>query len=160
MNAILDPEMLADRAGMLDGLGKNGFRLAYVTPDPTDPPLFATLDVEFVNTQALAPLPPKEAFVVTGGVRRDRSAVLVTAVAAVAGQPDTLRLTLEPVGDYSTYTLSTAVGSLVAPGDTLPRAMDPLFNALPFKFRPGCFNLSCAPEKSGPPPADIAPAID
>ena len=160
MNAILDPEMLADRAGMLDGLGKNGFRLAYVTLDPTDPPLFATLDVEFVNTQALAPLPPKEAFVVTGGVRRDRSAVLVTAVAAVAGQPDTLRLTLEPVGDYSTYTLSTAVGSLVAPGDTLPRAMDPLFNALPFKFRPGCFNLSCAPEKSGPPPADIAPAID
>ena len=84
MNAILDPEMLADRAGTLDGLGKNGFRLAYVTLDPTDPPLFATLDVEFVNTQALAPLPAKEAFVVAGGVRRNRSAVLVTAVAVVA----------------------------------------------------------------------------
>lgn len=160
MNAILDPEMLADRAGTLDGLAKNGFRLAYVALDPTDPPLFATLDVEFVNTQALAPLPPKEAFVVEGGVRRNRSAVRVAAVAAVAGQPTTLRLTLEPVGDYSTYTLSTSVGSLVAPGDALPRAMDPLFNALPFKFRPGCFNLSCAPDKSGPPPPDIAPAID
>ncbi|MGZ5186926.1 MAG: hypothetical protein ACXWCO_17640, partial [Caldimonas sp.] len=160
MNAILDPEMLAERADSLDGLARNGFRLAYVALDPTDPPLFATLDVEFVNTRALAPLPPKEAFVVAGGVRRNRSAVLVTAVAAVAGQANTLRLTLEPVGDYSTYTLSTSTGSLVAPDDALPRAMDPLFNELPFKFRPGCFNLACEPAGSGAPPADTAPAID
>ncbi|MEP7300229.1 MAG: baseplate J/gp47 family protein [Caldimonas sp.] len=160
MNAILDPEKLAERADSLDGLARNGFRLAYVALDPTDPPLFATLDVEFVNARALAPLPPREAFLVEGGVRRKRSAVRVSAVAAVAGEPTRLRLTLEPVGDYSTYTLSTRVGSLVAPANALPRAIDPVFNALQFKFRPGCFNLACAPIGSGPPPADSAPAID
>jgi hypothetical protein len=160
MNAILDPEVLAERADTLEGLGRNGFRLAYVALDPSDPPLFATLDVEFVNAQALTPLPPPQGFLVSGGVRRQRAAVRVIAVAAVAGKPTMLRLTLEPVGDYSTYTLSTAVGSLGAPADALPRAMDPLFNALPFKFRPGCFNLSCAPEKVPAPTTDIAPAID
>ncbi len=160
IDAILDPEMLAERAESLDALGRNGFRVAYVALDPTDPPLFATLDVEFVNTGALAPLPPKEAFVVSGGVRPGRARVAVTAVAAVAGEARTLRLRIEPVGDYSTYTLATAVGTLVAPADALPRAMDPLFNQLPFKFRPGCFNLACAPAGASAPPADLAPAID
>ena len=37
--------------------------------------------------------------------------------------------------------------------------MDPLLNALPFKFRPGCFNLSCTPgEKFKRPPGE--PEID
>jgi hypothetical protein len=42
---------------------------------------------------------------------------------------------------------------VVAPGD-------PLFNRLPFKFRPGCFNLACAPAGAAPPPENLAPAID
>jgi hypothetical protein len=157
---ILDPEQLAQRARELAAKGRNGFAQAYVTLDPTDPPLFATLDVEFVNTVALASLPPGEAFVVEGGVRRSRSAIRVSAVAAIVGSPNALRLTLEPIGDYSTYTLTTTAVGLVAPGDALPAAMDPLFDRLPFKFRPGCFNLACAPAGRPAPPQDLAPAID
>ena len=157
---VLDAELLAERAAALAAAGRNGFSLAYVTLDASDPPLFATLDVEFVNTVALAPLPPREAFAVEGGVRANRRHVLVAAVAAIAGRPNALRLTLEPIGDYSTYTLTTTLAGLAAPGDALPRAMDPLFDRVPFKFRPGCFNLACAPAGSPPPPEDLAPAID
>lgn len=157
---ILDAELLAERASTLEATGHNGFALAYVTLDASDPPLFATLDVEFVNAIALATLPPREAFTVEGGVRRNRQNVQVTAVAAIAGQANAIRLTLEPIGDYSTYTLTSRLDGVVTPGDALPRAMDPLFNRLPFKFRPGCFNLACAPAGTAAPPEDIAPAID
>lgn len=157
---VLDAELLAERAGTLATAGRNGFALAYVTLDASDPPLFAMLEVEFVNTVALASLPPRAAFAVEGGVRANRRNVQVTAVAAIAGRPNALRLTLEPIGDYSTYTLSATLTGVVPPGDALPRAMDPLFNRLPFKFRPGCFNLACAPAGAAPPPEDLAPAID
>jgi Baseplate J-like protein len=159
-NFILDAELLAERASRLASTNHNGFSLAYVTLDASDPALFATLDVEFVNTFALATLPPREAFQVEGGVRRNRQNVQVTAVAAIAGQPNALRLTLEPIGDYSTYTLTSRFDGVATPGDALPRAMDPLFNRLPFKFRPGCFNLACAPAGAAGPPEDLAPSID
>lgn len=157
---ILDAELLAERASTLESTGHNGFSLVYVKLDASEPPLFATLEVEFVNTIALATLPPRDAFTVEGGVRRNRQNVQVTAVAAIAGQSNALRLTLQPIGDYSTYTLTTTFDGVAVPGDALPRAMDPLFNRLPFKFRPGCFNLACAPAGSSPPPEDLAPAID
>ena len=157
---ILDAELLAERASRLESTGHNGFTLAYVTLDASEPPLFATLDVKFVNAQALATVPPRQAFVVEGGVRRNRQNVQVTAVAAIPGQANSLRLTLEPIGDYSTYTLTSTFNGVAAPGDALPRAMDPIFNRLHFKFRPGCFNLACAPAGASAPPEDLAPAID
>ena len=161
MDRILDAERLIARAEALEDNDANGFRLAYVTLEAADPPSFALLDVEFFNSVALAPLPPKEAFVVEGGIRRAAAPVAVTDVQPdPGGNPSGLRLKLAPIGDYSTYTLSTRVGTLAAPADALARAMDPLFNRLQFKFRPGCFNLNCAPEKAAPPPADTAPAID
>lgn len=158
---VLHPERLEERAAGLSARGANGFRLAYVTLDPTDPPLFAWLDVEFINANALGALPPPEAFAIQGPSRRHGGPVRVTEVQADAGgNAAVLRLKLEPVGDYSTYMLATRGDGLTAPADALPRAMDPLFNALPFKFRPGCFNISCAPARGGAPRPDSAPAID
>jgi baseplate J-like protein len=150
MDRILDAEQLIARAESLAARGANGLRLAYVALDAADPPAFAWLDVEFFNSIALSPLPAKEQFLVEGGIRRTAGAVAVTEVhASPDGNPAALRLKLAPLGDYSTYILSARLG-----------AMDPLFNRLQFKFRPGCFNLNCAPEKAPAPPAGRGPAID
>jgi hypothetical protein len=149
MDRVLDAERLIDRAEQLEANGANGLRLGYVSLDAADPPAFAWLEVEFFNSIALSPLPPREAFVVEGGVRRAAGPVAVTEVHAGPPGQAVLRLKLQPIGDYSTYTLSTLLGE-----------MDPLFNRLQFKFRPGCFNLSCAAQAAAPPPADASPAID
>ena len=102
---------------------------------------------------------------VSGGVRvRAGSAPGLVQVTEVHphpdGRPDGLRLKVAPVGDHSSYVLSTTAMGLAAPDDTLPRAVDPLFNRLPFKFRPGCFNLACAPGFSRATPEPPPPAID
>lgn len=158
---VLHPERLQERADNLEAAGLNGIRMAYVTLDTVAPPQFAWLDLEFFNDNALAPLPAPASFRVAGRVRRDPAGVQVTEVHAdPAGNPRGLRLKLAPVGDYLTYTLSLSSAGVPAPGNALALAMDPLFNALPFKFRPGCFNISCAPPAPGAPRADTAPAID
>ena len=59
-------------------------------------------------------------------------------------------LRVEPVGDYSTYTLELVWDASL---------IDPFFSAIGFKFRPGCFTNDCAPALSGRPPAPN-PAID
>ena len=78
----------------------------------------------------------------------------MTAVAALPAA-DTLLLTTSSIGDYSTYTLGVAFDDPA--GDTL---IDPLFAELPFKFRPGCFNLNCAPAFEIGAAAAELPAID
>lgn len=163
--ALLDEERVADRARDLAATGHNAFRLVYVSLEAVHKPGFAWLDVEFHNAQSLAALPPREAFVVTGGVRIRAGAlpgqVQVTEVHPdPGGRPFALRLKVAPVGDYSSYVLSTSFAGIAAPGDALPRAMDPLLNRLPFKFRPGCFNLACAPRFDAAPPRGPIPSID
>lgn len=158
---VLHPERLQERADSLLGAGLNGFRMAWVTLDAADPPQFAWLDLQFANANHLAPLPAPESFVVGGPVRGHPQGVRVTEVHAdPAGDPRTLRLKLAPVGDYLTYTLWMTPQGVPPPGDALARAMDPVFNALPFKFRPGCFNIACAPDLPGAPRADSAPQVD
>lgn len=158
---VLHPERLQERADNLAAAGLNGFRMAYVTLDAADPPQFAWLDLEFVNNKALAPLPATRSFVVTGRVRGHPAGVQVTEVHAdPGGNPRGLRLKLAPVGDYLSYVLSMSAAGVPAPGNALALAMDPLFNALPFKFRPGCFNISCAPDMPGAPRRDTSQAID
>jgi len=162
---ILSEERLADRARDLEATGFNGLRLVYVSLEAVPKPTFAWLDIEFHNANGLAALPPLAAFRIEGG-QRLRAGLLpgqvqVTEVHADPdGRPFALRLKAAPVGDYSTYTLSTSAAGLVPPADALPSAMDPLFNRLPFKFRPGCFNLDCAPTWAGSPPPAPAPSID
>lgn len=162
---ILSEERLADRARDLEAAGLTGFALVYVSLEPVARPGFALLDLEFHNANGLAALPPAAAFRIEGGLRLRAGAapgqIRVTEVLAPPdGRAHVLRLRVAPVGDYSTYRLSTTAAGLAAPDDALPRAMDPLFNRLPFKFRPGCFNLNCAPAWSPSPPAEPAPAID
>ena len=66
--------------------------------------------------------------------------VRVTAAAAI---DDTrVRLRVEPVGDYSTYTLELVWDA---------SRIDPFFSSLGFKFRPGCFTNDCAPRVGGRP---------
>jgi hypothetical protein len=163
MTLLSNAERLEDRARDLDGKGLNAFKLAYVTLEATPKPSFAWLDVEFWNANALVPLPPREAFAAQGAKRQRAGnparAVQVVQVLAGTGGSHTLRLKIAPVGDYSTYLLTTTAVGLSPPGNALPLAMDPLLNALPFKFRPGCFNLNCTPaDKLKPPPLD--PEID
>lgn len=162
MTLLRNEEQLEVRAGGLAAKGLNAFRLAYVTLDPSAQPAFAWLDVEFWSDVALTPLPPATAFAVLGVARaRGGNAAVAIAVTDVlpGSSANTLRLKLAPVGDYSTYVLSTTAANLGAPGNALPLAMDPLLNRLPFKFRPGCFNLNCTPATPQPPPP-VEPAID
>ena len=150
MTLRFDTEALEARARNLGTL--NGFKLVLVTLDSAPTPTFALLDVEFHNANHLAPLPAITDFGLSGGTRlragTDPGQVQVTSVAA-GPTPNTLRLRLEPIGDYSTYTLS-----IDGP------EFDPLFSRLPFKFRPGCFNLNCAPSWDAPPAPPDEPAID
>lgn len=162
MTQLHNEERLQDRARHLEKNGLNGFRLAYVTLEAAPKPGFAWLEVEFWNGNALAALPSKQAFALHGAPR-ERGGNPARPVKVVQVQPGanskTLRLQVAPVGDYSTYVLSTTAEGLAAPGNALSLAMDPLLNALPFKFRPGCFNLNCAPTAAyeAPPPE---PEID
>jgi hypothetical protein len=161
MTLLRNDEALEDRARDLDTKGLNAFKLAYVTLEAAPKPSFALLDVEFWNDTSLTPLPPKEAFTVQGAARQraGNPARPVQVVQVSAGAANTLRLKIAPVGDYSTYLLSTTAAGLSSPANALPLAMDPLLNALPFKFRPGCFNLNCTPaDRVKPPPSE--PEID
>ncbi|SFA78489.1 putative baseplate assembly protein [Poseidonocella pacifica] len=163
----LHPETLEDRARDLEALGLNGFDLMFVELVPAAAPVQAELTVEFQNAVSVSDIDdavnldgvsPEDIFAITGGTRiRGGTApgeLRITAVAAGA-DPDTLVLTTSTIGDYSTYRLHVAFDD--AAGDTV---IDPLFAAIPFKFRPGCFNLNCAPafDKGTPKPAQ--PVID
>ncbi len=149
MAEILNDEELRDRARDLVGL--NGFDLVFVDLD-ADPPN-AVLTAEFLNDVALADImtaftggtPADRLFAIEGGRRRVGGTlpgqVRVTNIAA--GAANALRLTISPIGDYSTYSLRA-----------LDPNFDPIFAAIPFKFRPGCFNLNCR----GGSGANAAPA--
>jgi hypothetical protein len=150
MTLRFDTEALAARARNLGAL--NGLKLVFVTLDTPPSPAFALLDLEFYNSNALSPLPAKTDFQLSGGTRlragSNPGEVRVTQVSAGAA-PNMLQLRVEPIGDYSTYTLTIAKPEV-----------DPLFSSIPFKFRPGCFNLNCAPGWDASPPPQDEPAID
>jgi hypothetical protein len=168
MTGIRNQEALAERARNLGSL--NGLKLAFVSLDPPAAPVQAWLDLEFHNTNILAAIlsdigggtAPSAIFMLTGGsrLRAGTAPGQVQVLQAVAGaQPNVLRVRIAPIGDYSTYTLA-----LRDPDPTrkhLPYpGIDPLFAEIKFKFRPGCFNLNCAPTWPASPPLSDAPAID
>jgi hypothetical protein len=136
----------------------------------------ATLEVEFYNRQYLQKIVTRynadhstapEIFPISGGHRLvagpGTGQVQVRTIAkspdfdaANSTQPTTLVLTVAPIGDYSTYRLSLDTGQFA----TTPVIMDPVFDEIDFKFRPGCFNTNCAPDwKPAPRPA-AEPVID
>jgi hypothetical protein len=110
----------------------------------------AQLEVHFFNQNYLSqilldsvarPDAVKTMIPITGGHRTPAGPatgqVQVTQISALA-DPAALSLVIAPVGDYSTYKIGV---------DTVayPR-FDPVFNDIPFRFRPGCFSTNCAPE--------------
>src|SRR3990172_4755172 len=137
---------VADRADVLAKAGVNGMRLVLteVLADGGVP--FAWLDLLFWNTLHVEELAAAfnkantaPVFRVRGGNRIvGGSACGQVHVAAVKTTPDPKRLllTVEPIGDYSTYTLELMRS---------PLEIDPFFASLPFKFRPGCFGNDCTP---------------
>jgi len=136
---LIDPQLLAARARNLGGL--NGLSRVIVTLAPPQ----ATLDVEFFNAQQVAdlvsdPRPPNAVFPISGGSRVPAGVsagfVKVTSIAVLGAS--SLRLIVEPIGDYSRYTLSVDAPFI-----------DPLFSFLEFRFRPGCFSGACAPVPDG-----------
>ncbi|WP_209425144.1 baseplate J/gp47 family protein [Pararhodobacter sp. SW119] len=152
----------ADRARDLQAAGLNGLAAVLVTLDAPVPPGAAELEVHFHNplhlSEILAELsggtPPSQVFPIQGGHRLPAGAgsgqVQVTSVAP-GHTPESLRLTVAPVGDYSTYRLNLMFD---------PVRIDPFFAGLGFKFRPGCFSHSCAPDWQAGRERVAAPRID
>lgn len=161
MSAIVSQEHADERADLLAARDLNGLRLALVALAAGADPDHAELDLHFHNALHVADLladiagdPARVArvFRVRGGTRVPAGPasgqVRVTAAAAI---DDTrVRLRVEPVGDYSTYTLELVWDA---------SRIDPFFSTLGFKFRPGCFTNDCAP-RAGGRPSVAAPAID
>lgn len=156
---IRDQDAVDERARDLEDAGLNGLQAALVTIDPAGTRAF--LEVHLVNdlhvgdilSEVAGGTDPADVFPVSGGhrIRAGRGAGEVRCTAVEAGPvPGSLRLTLEPVGDYSTYTLELAFD---------PARIDPFFATLAFKFRPGCFT-TCALDLAPTAARQDAPVID
>lgn len=155
---IKNQEALKERANNLGTF--NGLRLVLVSLEPAADPTRAILTLQFFNDNEVAAIftdiqaDPKQAriiFPLSGGHRLIAGPLddqVNVVEVADDGDASVLHLTVEPIGDYSTYTLS-----VVYPN------MDPLFSEVEFKFRPGCFN-NCPPEWEAPPKPKPDPAID
>jgi hypothetical protein len=165
---VYDEELKKDRARDLEINGKNGIERIIVTLHTSADPAYALLDVEFYNYLYLGAIldrinnqgvPPGEVFTISGGVRiiaGDKAGEVQVKGVTSGSAGHILQLKVEPIGDYSTYTLeaihSDAVldnnGNPVLDGNgnpVLESKIDPLFASADFKFRPGCFNSNCAP---------------
>jgi hypothetical protein len=156
MTAIKFPDLVDDRADVLQSKGLNGLKLALVSlpagvsPDHTD------IDLRFFNGLHVAailadiggdPVRARQVFRIRGGSRivagSSSGQVRVTAVTGI--DATRLALRVEPVGDYSTYTLELIWNASL---------IDPFFSAIGFKFRPGCFTNDCAPVQAARPRAE------
>lgn len=149
---IIHQEALQDRARELEDKGFNGLKLVLVRLPSGPHPAEAYLEVHFHNslgvtdirnTLAANPALGKSTFPISGGSRilggPGSEEIKVAGVTGNFGD-DYMELVVAPVGDYSTYHLSLETA------DVPFKQIDPLFSELPFKFRPGCFSIECAPE--------------
>jgi hypothetical protein len=161
MAAITFPDFVDDRADVLESHGLDGLKLALVALPPGPNPGHADIDLRFFNGLHVAailadiggdPVRARQVFRIRGGSRivagNSTGQVQVTSVAGL--DPTSVALRVEPVGDYSTYTLELVWNASL---------IDPFFSSIGFKFRPGCFTNDCAPVQSGRPPLPN-PAID
>lgn len=122
----------------------------------------AILEVHFFNRHAFESIlaggasDACELFPISGGQRliagTGEGQVKVIKVEDAGAEYTVLNLTVEPVGDYSTYTLSV--------GHLFELDIDPVFSKLDFKFRPACFSIECDPEREKPPAPRNNPVID
>lgn len=163
--AIWDDEGREKRAENLEKKSMNGIK--YITVDELEKsanPTEAKFTLYFYNTEGLKDLnnkfnstydstPTKTekdfSFIIKGGFRvlagQEDDMVHVIKTAWDQKAPSLLNLTLSPIGDYSTYTLTI--------NDKIHKWIDPVFGSISFKFHPGYFSLNCKPEQ----PAATAP---
>lgn len=151
----------------------NGIRMMNVEIDSVNE--LAILELHFFNINFLKEIVDKYTadknsakyiFPISGGVRLragDALGQVQVDSSATLSQPaiempdedkPVLKLIVQPIGDYSTYTLELHSSGL---NDAI---FDPLFSEIGFKFRPGCFNTNCAPEWEIAPPPLEEPDID
>jgi hypothetical protein len=161
-------EILAQRALHLEERSLNGMRMVIVTFEPGDNPVKALVEIHFHNEIGLDGLDtdeiagPSFPLAVRGGRRIPAGSgareVRITAAEPYMAGSGILTVTVEPIGDYSTYTLEITADRLdpaaAAPG------IDPLFRSIPFKFRPGCFTNDCAPSVETGRAKEPEPVID
>ncbi len=158
-SAIKFPDYVDDRTDVLASHGLNGLKLALVALPAGPNPDHAEIDLRFLNDlhvvallAAITPTNADQIFRLRGGSRlpagRATGQVKVTAVSPL--DPTRVQLRIEPVGDYSTYTLELMWDA---------SRIDPFFASIDFKFRPGCFTNDCAPLQDGRPLAP-GPVID
>ncbi|MFN0140313.1 MAG: baseplate J/gp47 family protein [Pyrinomonadaceae bacterium] len=165
-------EPLAARARKLaestNAADPNGIKLVEVSVNnATDT---AVLDVHFYNHNHLSAIddsitPAASIFAISGGTRvrggRAVGQVQVTSITTPFPPRPILRLTVTPIGDYSTYSLSIVASSVEGPpAENTNVLFDPLFAEIRFKFRPGCFNNNCAPEWEAALEPPDEPVID
>jgi len=161
MTAVVYLDYADHRADALRGDNLNGMKLALVTLPSGLNPDHADIELHFHNDLHVAailaeitatPARAGQIFRIRGGTRvmagPATGQIRVTAVSAV--DAERLKLRVEPVGDYSTYTLDLVWDA---------SRIDPFFSSIGFKFRPGCFTNDCAPALPGRPPS-AGPAID
>ena len=158
---IIDPEARDERIRGLAALSLNGLKLVLVRLHPVAAPVEARLELHLYNGVARDDLVAAFAadpgvattlFPILGGHSLPAgSAVGQVQVTDIATDPDpeVLRLTVTPIGDYSTYRLTVE-----------HPAFDPLLSELPFKFRPGCFSIDCAPDWTPAAAPGETPVID
>lgn len=168
---ITDQDAVNERANDLAAAGFNGLERVIVRVFAGATPPYAELELYFHNTLHRAtllsagntPARARTLFPLHGGlrVRAGAASGQIQTYAVVAGPTaDSLILRVTPIGDYSTYTIAVDA-SAVDPVLALPPvAIDPFFDELEFKFRPGCFTNNCAPEWDAPPPPKEEPLID
>ena len=161
MGAILFPDLVDDRADALSAANLDGLKLALVSL-PSDPqPVHADLELHFYTGLHLAailadiggdPVRARQIFRIRGGSRLVAGSLggQVQVRSASGVDAKTLSLRVEPVGDYSSYTLELVWNA---------SRIDPFFSRITFKFRPGCFTNDCAPKLPGRP-APPGPSID
>ena len=134
----------------------NGIDLIFVK---TVSKMNSIIHLEFLNSNSLelvknAHTKDNPQLIVFGGVRikagNEPMQVKVKEIKTLASNPNILRLTILPVGDYSTYVIQI--------NDNFGNLFDPLFSTIEFQFRPGCLNNECGiiePYFSSPEPPII-----
>ncbi|MCE4555808.1 baseplate J/gp47 family protein [Roseateles cellulosilyticus] len=162
MTAIVSQDYVDDRADALAAANLNGLKLALVSLPPGPAPGHADIDLRFFNGLFVAsilaeitatPTRAGQIFRIRGGTRVPAGTLpgQVRCTAVVAGSTaEQLSLRIEPVGDYSTYTIELVWDA---------SRIDPFFSGIGFRFRPGCFTNDCAPTLPGRPLAP-GPRID
>jgi hypothetical protein len=147
---------LAARSRSLGTL--NGIDFGLMQLDASIPPAFGVLELHLYNDQHLDDLVTAantsaamwSLVPIVGGERLPAGPASgqVKVTKLVHAAPQVLQVTIAPVGDYSSYTLTIQQSGF-----------DPIFSQFVFRFRPGCFNADCTPLVSYPPRA-VEPAID